>query len=282
MSKKRKTKKEKNPLTIERQYEVSLPSGQKVTVETRYGIKQKIDVKAKIPIGGVSFGGFDVTPAFKNFRKDKEIVTDTIRVSGLEMSIRFKDGEILEARSCCKPPDVFRAAVGKRLALGRIFIQDMGLDPSKLNFEQKANGRRVPILKSGKLQQLEKEYKEASEAYISAEDLDIATNKLRNLAEKVKKERQKPINGRKPRLSEDDRKFLTLAVLRNGKPVFKKLGLEKAKQIVGDRNASAILGVSEQATLDEIQRVFREIKKNPKRDFEDKQAAFEVLREIKE
>jgi hypothetical protein len=281
MSKKTKEKKKakkKPPQEIERNYDVTLPSGQTVSVRTRQS-KQDIDVKAKVQNGMMEYG-MDFIPIMRNLYrgkgKNKEIVKDTVKVNGVEVRVRFKDGETLEARSCCKPPDIFKVAPGKRLALGRIFIQDLGLNPAKINLDK----NNKPILKSDKLQRLEKEYEEAASSLPTAEDIDKASNNVRELAEKVKKERLKPINGRKPRLSEEDQRFLVAAVIRNGKPVIRTLGYEKAIEVLGGDHAENVLGVSDKPTLEEIRAAFREAKKDPQaKDFKRKQAAFEVLRE---
>lgn len=121
-------------------FDVPLPSGQTVKVTVRQG-EETVDLKCKAVAGFQQFSDYTV-PIYKNLRDRKgEYVTTPFTVRGVRLTVRFENGERIEVRSCCKPPDVFKGRLGRRRALRRLFLIDSGFDPAK----PKVDGEGKPV-----------------------------------------------------------------------------------------------------------------------------------------
>lgn len=80
-------------------------------------------------------------PLFHNVKsKDGKCVTYPQTVPSIRIKIKFDDNTEIVARSCCKPPDLFKAKRGREIALRRVFLLDQGINP--------ATGK--PVGKAGK------------------------------------------------------------------------------------------------------------------------------------
>jgi hypothetical protein len=56
--------------------------------------------------------------------KNGEIRREKVKVPATSLKITLADGTVLKARSCCKPPDVFKTEVGINLAAKRLLLTD--------------------------------------------------------------------------------------------------------------------------------------------------------------
>lgn len=78
-------------------------------------------------------------PVYRNIRDAQgNFVTYPLTVQGVRIQIKFADKERLQARSCCKPPDIFTNAEGTKIALKRLFRMDKGINPSTNKVEDKS------------------------------------------------------------------------------------------------------------------------------------------------
>lgn len=76
-----------------------------------------IDVKAKIVVFGRYYRGPDDTgPIVKHIAK--------VKVPSTHVIVKLENGHVLQARSCCKPPDVFNRYEGIIRAARRLVRED--------------------------------------------------------------------------------------------------------------------------------------------------------------
>ncbi len=93
----------------------------------------------------------DAIPLYKNIKDEKgEFITHPQEVPGVRIKVKFDDDEVLVARSCCKPPDVFKALEGKKIALKRIFQLDRGVNPATGKIENKDRNKHPRFTRKDK------------------------------------------------------------------------------------------------------------------------------------
>lgn len=123
-----KKKKEKVPQRDTWTFQLPISGNRTVNVTVRQG-QENVERKAKYIKGHRDYGGV-LVPIFATLKDAKrQPVKTTVALQGVRISVEFPDGSILEARSCCKPPDVFNVRSGKRKATHRLFGIDSGIDP---------------------------------------------------------------------------------------------------------------------------------------------------------
>lgn len=145
MRKSEKTEPDHPKQKTEWKFDAKLPSGQRVRVKIKQGT-ETVERKVKVEAGVRLIGRDDQIPipVYSNMRNKKgELVTQPMKVMGLRITVRFDGGKELEARSCCKPPDVFNAKTARRRALHRLFMLDSGIDPANVQWEESESGRRM-------------------------------------------------------------------------------------------------------------------------------------------
>lgn len=89
---------------------------------------------------------YTTIPVYKNVKDAKgNFVTFPVNVQGVRIQVEFADGETLNVRSCCKPPDVFTFAKSVRIALKRLFRLDRGINLStgKIDNPKRAENPRI-------------------------------------------------------------------------------------------------------------------------------------------
>lgn len=129
MKKKKKKAKGGAKPPSQKVFDVALPSGQTVQV-TMAPTMEVIDRPLKVETGATEQNGI-LVPRMQKVRKDGVILTASVRVRGYRVHVRFADGTELVARSCCKPPDVYRRRTALRLAMNRITKLDAGISLQK-------------------------------------------------------------------------------------------------------------------------------------------------------
>lgn len=112
-------------------YTVQLPNAGAAKVTVTHSMEE-IEVAAKYDAGLQAVPGTTYLVPIKRKLRDKsgEPITAKVRVQGVKLRIRLDD-RVLEARACCKPPDVFNTQIGLRQALRRIFKLDSGISLDK-------------------------------------------------------------------------------------------------------------------------------------------------------
>lgn len=117
--------KEKQEFT-KRSFTLHLPSSKMIDIEMSQSM-EKVARPVRVQEGGILLGTY-FRPAYRKVMgPDKKPILTDIQLRGFRIKVVFSDGNILEARSVCKPPDEYTLHRAILAALDHLYKKDSGI-----------------------------------------------------------------------------------------------------------------------------------------------------------